>query len=223
MTKDLIKYLSEFTTPDRAQLFHRIANERTRYVTVAIENIYQSHNASAVLRTCDCFGVQDVHIIENEYEYTINPDIALGSSNWLHIHRYNKEGNNTEEALIMLKKKGYRIVATTPHTNDVTLDEFDIEKGKFALLFGTELDGLTDKALNMADEFLKIPMYGFTESFNISVSAALILHRLTSKIRQSAIDYRLTENEHDELVLEWLKLSIKKSNLIVDRYLKTHK
>jgi tRNA (guanosine-2'-O-)-methyltransferase len=222
MTKHLIKYLTEFTTPDRAALFHKIAYERTRYVTVAIENIYQSHNASAVLRTCDCFGVQDVHIIENEYEYTINPDIALGSSNWLHIHRYNKEGNNTEEALTTLKKKGYRLVATTPHTKDVTLDEFDIEKGKFALLFGTELDGLTDKALNMAEEFLKIPMYGFTESFNISVSAALILHHLTSKIRQSAIDYRLTEKEHDELVLEWLKLSIKKSDLIVDRYLKTH-
>lgn len=222
MTKDLIKYLTEFTTPDRAGLFHRIADERTKYVTVALENIYQSHNASAVLRTCDCFGVQDVHIIENEYEYTINPDIALGSSNWLHILRYNKEGNNTEEALTSLKKKGYRLVATTPHTNEVTLDEFDIEKGKFALLFGTELDGLTNKALNMADEFLKIPMYGFTESFNISVSAALILHRLTSKIRQSAIDYRLSESEHDELVLEWLKLSIKKSDLIVDRYLKTH-
>lgn len=222
MTKDLIKYLSEFTTPDRAELFHKIASERTRYVTVALENIYQSHNASAVLRTCDCFGIQDVHIIENEYEYTINPDIAMGSSNWLHIHRYNHEGNNTEEALSRLKKDGYRLVATTPHTNDVTLNEFDISKGKFALMFGTELTGLTDKALKMADEYLKIPMFGFTESFNISVSAALILFHLTSKIRRSTINYKLSESEHDELVLEWLKLSIKKSELIVDRYLKTH-
>jgi tRNA (guanosine-2'-O-)-methyltransferase len=222
MTKDLVKYLSEFVTPDRYSLFRKIACERTRYITVLLENIYQSHNASAVLRTCDCFGIQDVHIIENEYEYVINPDITLGSSNWLNLYKYNGGKNNTEDALMSLKKKGYRIIATTPHTNDVELDDFNIPNGKFALLFGTELTGLTDQALNMADEFVKVPMFGFTESFNISVSAAVILHHLTTKLRQSDLLYRLTETEQDEVILEWLKLSIKRSELIVDRYNKTN-
>jgi tRNA (guanosine-2'-O-)-methyltransferase len=221
MTKDLVKYLSDFVTPERFSNFSKIAMERTRYITVLLENIYQPHNASAVLRTCDCFGIQDVHIIENEYEYVINPDITLGSTNWLNLYKYNKEISNTEEALITLKKKGYRLIATTPHTKDVELESFDISRGKFALLFGTELTGLSDQALNMADGFIKVPMYGFTESLNISVSAAIILHRLTSKLRQSNLSYHLTEAEQDEVVLEWLKLSIKRSELIVERYYKT--
>jgi tRNA (guanosine-2'-O-)-methyltransferase len=223
MAKDLIKYLSEFVTHDRYSVFLKMANERTRYITVVLENIYQSHNASAVLRTCDCFGIQDVHIIENEYEYVINPDITLGSSNWLNLYRYNKNKDNTEDALKNLKEKGYRIIATTPHMNDVELDDLDLAKGKFALLFGTELTGLSETALNMADEFVKIPMFGFTESLNISVSAGVILHHLTAKIRLSNIQYRLSDAELDETVLEWLKLSIKKSDLIVERYYQTHR
>jgi tRNA (guanosine-2'-O-)-methyltransferase len=221
MKKELIKYLSEFTTPQRSDLFKKIAGERTDYLTVVLENIYQSHNASAVLRTCDCFGVQNIHIIENEYPYTINPDITLGSSNWLDIHRYNQSDNNTLFALNSLKNMGYRIVATTPHTNDISLDDFDIAKGKFALLFGTELTGLSDNAIAMADEFLKIPMFGFTESLNISVSAAIILQHLTAKIRRSNINYHLSDDQIDDLFLQWLKISIKKSDLIIKRYLKS--
>ncbi len=221
MKKELIKYLSQFTTPQRSDLFNKIAGERTDYLSVVLENIYQSHNASAVLRTCDCFGVQNIHIIENEYPYTINPDITLGSSNWLNIHRYNQSENNTRSALNSLKNMGYRIVATTPHTNDISLDDFDIAKGKFALLFGTELTGLSDNAIAMADEFLKIPMFGFTESLNISVSAAIILNHLTAKIRKSNINYHLSDDQIDDLILQWLKISIKKSDLIIKRYLKS--
>ncbi len=220
MTKELIKYLKEFTTPNRFSLFQKVVGERTRYITVLLEDIYQSHNASAVLRSCDCFGIQDVHIIENEHEYVINPDIALGSSNWLNIYKYNKQKNNTQEAIQYLKKNGYRIVATTPHSSDFTLENFDTSKGKFALMFGSELNGLTNIALEQADEFIKIPIYGFTESFNISVSAAIILHHLTFKLRHSNIDYQLTEEEQDQIILDWLKFSIKKSDLIIKKYLK---
>ncbi len=223
MTKKLIKHLSNFVTENRFSLFNKIVQDRTRYMTLVLENIFQAHNASAVLRSCDCFGVQDVHIIENENKYTLNPDVALGSSNWLNIQRYNATENNSLAAINTLKEKGYRIIATTPHTNDISLEKFDISKGKFALMFGSELPGLSKIALDNADEFLKIPMYGFTESFNISVSAAVILHHLSLKLRQSEIDFTLSQKEKDEIILNWLKQSIKKSDLIIDEFLKDQK
>lgn len=219
MEEKLIEYLSQFITEKRFDLFNKILSERTEYLTVVLEDIYQPQNASAVLRTCDCFGIQNVHIIENDNEYRINPDVALGSAQWLNLYKYNNEENNTISAVNKLKKKGYRIIATTPHTDDVNLEEFDINKGKFALMFGSELPGLSDVALENADEFLKIPMYGFTESFNISVSAALCIHHLSYKIRSSEIDYFLNPERKNEILLTWLKQNIKKSKLIEQRFI----
>ncbi|MCF6184013.1 MAG: RNA methyltransferase [Bacteroidales bacterium] len=223
MNTELIQYLSRFITEERFTLFNKIIKDRTKYMTVVLEDIYQPHNASAVLRSCDCFGVQDVHIIENENEYSVNPDVALGSSKWLNLYKYNKSENNTLSTINVLKEKGYRIIATTPHTDDVNLEDFDISKEKFALMFGSERPGLSDIAMNNADEFLKIPMYGFTESFNISVSAAIILHHLSLKLRHSDINFRLTKNEQNIIISEWLKRSIKDSENIIKKYLQTHK
>jgi tRNA (guanosine-2'-O-)-methyltransferase len=219
MTKELIQHLSTFVTPQRFSLFQNVVEDRTRYISVLLEDIFQPHNASAVLRSCDCFGIQDVHIVENENEYTINPDVALGASNWLNLYRYNDQAGNTLNAITALKEKGYRIIATTPHTDDINLEDFDLSKGKFVLMFGSELPGLSETALQHADEYLKIPMYGFTESFNISVSAAIILHHLTNKLRHSDIEYLLNEQQKDELILSWLKQSVKKSELIIKDFL----
>ena len=223
MKKELIKYLSKFSTEHRVELFDKIIDYRTNYITVVLEDIFQPHNASAVLRSCDCFGLQDVHIIENRNQYKVNPDVALGSSKWLNLNKYNNTKENTLEAISVLKNKGYRIVATTPHSNDVDLENFDLNKGKFALFFGTELTGLSEIMLKNADEFLKIPMFGFTESFNISVSAAIILHHLTYKLRNSNIDWKLTPEEKDDLKIQWLKQSIKKADAIEKEFIKNHK
>lgn len=222
MTKELIQHLSALVTPERFALFNRVVQDRTKYFSVLLEDIFQPHNASAVLRSCDCFGVQDVHIVENDNEYTINPDVALGSSNWIDLHKYNENENNTLEAINSLKDKGFRIIATTPHSDDVNLENFDISKGKFVLMFGSEQPGLSDIAMKNADEFLKIPMYGFTESFNISVSAALCLHHLSLKLRQSEVNFKLNEDEKDEMILQWLKHTVKKSDLIISEYLEKH-
>ena len=173
-----------------------------------------------MLRTCDCFGIQDVHIIENRNEFKVNREIAMGASKWLTMHKYNEElNNNNLEVIKNLKSKGYRIVATTPHTNDQDLPEFDITKGKAALVFGSELPGITETLMNEADEYLKIPMYGFTESFNISVSAAIILHHLTHKMRNTPdFEWQLSPEEKNELKLEWIRKTIKRSELIETRF-----
>lgn len=219
MKADLIEYLSNFVSDNRNQLFQDIIQWRTRYLTVVLEDIYQSQNASAVLRTCDCFGVQDVHVIENSNEYEVNPDVALGANQWLSLHKYNQSKNNTTEAINKLKADGYRIVATTPHTNDVKLEEFDLSKGKTALLFGTELRGLSDIAMEHADEFVKIPMYGFTESFNISVSAALMLHSLTNRLRvDNDINWQLNSEDKNEILINWYKSTIKDADGVISRF-----
>ena len=201
-------------TDRRAELFDQVLDFRTNYITVVLENIFQPHNASAVLRSCDCFGIQTVHIIENDNEYNINPDVTLGSDKWLSMTTHNKHEKNTITAIRSLKDQGYRVVATTPHHRKVNLNHFDVFAGKFALLFGTELNGLSEEAIEESDEFLTIPMYGFTESFNISVSAAIILHHLTEKMRSSELDWQLTSEEKMSLKLEWLRKTIRKSDLI---------
>ena len=211
---EFIEYLSGFITKERFHLFEKILKNRTRYITVVLEDIYQPHNASAVLRTCDCFGIQDVHIIENQNKYQINPDVALGSSKWLNLIKHSKAGNNTLNTINDLRNKGYRIVATTPHKNDIDLEDFDVEKGRTALFFGTELNGLSSIMLENADEYLKIPMFGFTESFNISVSAAIILHKLSSIIRNSSVVWKLSDHEKQEILITWIKSSLKKPEMI---------
>ena len=193
----------------KKNLFSQIIKNRTRHLTVVMEDIFQSQNASAVLRSADCFGIQDVHIIENRNEYILNPQVALGSSKWLSLYKYNSNENNTKAAYENLRHKGYQIVATTPHLNDVNLNELDISK-KTALVFGTEMQGLSSYAIENADIHMKIPMYGFTESYNISVSAALCMHFLSEKMRKnSKNDWQLNSSEQNEIILSWAKSVVK--------------
>ena len=219
LQKALLDHLLEFITPNRKSLFEKVIANRTRHIAVVLEDIYQPHNASAVLRSCDLTGVQDVHIIENSNQYDVNPDVALGASKWLNLVKYNKTEQNTLLAYKKLREQGYRIVASTPHRIDQDLESIPLDR-KIAIVFGTELNGLTDVAIENADEFLKIPMLGFTESYNISVSAALILFTLTNRLRNSSINWSLSDDEKQEILLEWSRRSIKRSDILENQFLK---
>lgn len=208
--EQLLEKLLSFISDHKNQLFDKVIQNRTRYLTVVLEDIYQPQNASAVLRTADCFGVQDVHIVENRNEYVINPEVALGASKWLTLHRYSESENNTLKAIQKLKEEGYRIVATMPHSNDVTLSDLDMNQ-KTALFFGTELLGLSEVVEEHADVFVKIPMYGFTESYNISVSAALCLQDLSKKMRADNIDWKLSESELLDVKLDWARSVVREA------------
>jgi tRNA (guanosine-2'-O-)-methyltransferase len=215
--QELLFFLEEFITPNKKNKFDALIQKRTRHLTIILEDIYQPHNASAVLRSCDCFGIQDVHIIENMNTYTVNPDVALGSSKWLTLIKYQARENNTADCLRKLKSQGYRIIATTPHQNDFTPETLPLEQ-KTALLFGTELAGLSEEAMSLSDGFVRIPMYGFTESFNISVSAALLLYALSERLRKSAIPWQLTEDEMLEIRINWVKNVVKRSDLLEKQF-----
>lgn len=216
--KKLLNYLMTFVSEDRKKRFNEILQYRTRHITVVLEDIYQPHNASAILRTCDLTGIQDVHIIENKNEYEVNPEVALGASKWLNLIKHNSKDNNTLEVINSLKKKGYTVIATTPHKKAMDLDSLPIHK-KIAFVFGTELTGLSDLAIDSADEHLRIPMFGFTESYNLSVSAALVLFTITQRLRSGNIDWRLSNNEITDILLDWARISINKHELVEQYFL----
>jgi tRNA (guanosine-2'-O-)-methyltransferase len=222
MKQALIQYLSECVTAERIDLFDRLLEERTRYLTLVLEDVFQPQNASAVVRTVDCFGLQDLYVIENGNRFVVDREIAMGASKWIDIIKFKGKKNNTMEAITHLRQKGYRIVGTSPHEGGVNLEDYDLTKGKTALFFGTELTGISPLVMKEADEFLKIPMYGFTESLNISVSVAIILHDLTHQMRfHSQVDWHLTPDERADIKLNWLRNSIKHSALIEARFLRT--
>ncbi len=221
MENELNTYLEQFVTENRKRTFEKILNVRTRYITVVLEDIYQPHNASAVLRTCECFGIQDVHIIENKNEYTVNPDVVVGSHKWLSLYKYNTRENNSVPAIQNLKSRGYRIVSTVPRAKSTSLEHFNLTRGKTALLFGTELQGLSDEIMDASDEFLHIPMTGFTQSFNISVSVAIILYELTKKLRNTDIPWQLSYSEKQILKTEWLKNTIKNADQLIQNFKET--
>lgn len=208
--QDFLNYLQPYITEHKWQKFDEVLRQRTRYVTVAIEDVYQPHNASAVIRSCDAFGIQDVHIIENSNVYELNPQVSLGTAKWIDMYRYNEEENNTLTCINQLKKKGYRVVATTPHKDDCHIQELDLSQ-KTALIFGKEKEGLSDIALENADAFVKIPMHGFVESLNISVCAAICLQNISERLRKSGIAWQLTEDEMLEIKLQWARKVVKHS------------
>lgn len=201
------KILGEFynvVSESKQEMYDRIASDRTNYLTVVLENVHKDHNASAVLRSCDCFGIQNLHVIEKNNRYKIQRDIAVGAGKWVDVYNYDQGDNPTIDCLTKLKDRGYKIVATTPHEKDVTIQELPIDK-PLALVFGTEKRGISKDVMDIADEFVKLPMYGFTESFNISVSAALALNVIRERLERSNFNWRLTNEEQTLLKIKWCK------------------
>ena len=204
MQRELTDYLAAFVSERRRGRMEEVLAERTRFIAVVLEDLFQPHNASAVLRSCDCFGVQDVHIVEGRNAYRVNADVDMGASGWLTMHRY----GDMDAGLRALRQRGYRLVAATPHRDDCSLDDLPVDR-PLAVLFGTEEAGLSDGALAAADEYVRVPMYGFSESFNISVCAALILRELTGRLRAAGGDWGLSAEEKAALRLEWYRRSVR--------------
>ena len=210
---DYLAFLENILTDNRKEKFLKVLGNRTKHFTVVVEDVFQMHNTSAVMRSCEVFGIQELNIIEQRFGKRIDKEIALGAQKWVDINRF----DTVEGCMTSLRNQGYQIIATTPHENDCLIQDFDITKPS-ALFFGTEKDGLSPEIMEQADGFLKIPMVGFTESLNISVSAAIIIQNLTNRLRRSDIDWKLTEEEILIKRLDWAKNSIKDIKRIEARY-----
>lgn len=211
--KALLEYLESFITENRKEGFKRVLQNRTKHFTIAMEDVYQLHNTSAVMRSCEVFGVQELHVIEQKFGKRIDKEIALGAQKWVDVNRF----ATIQTCIDDLKGKGYQIIATTPHNDSCLLQDFDISKPS-AIFFGTEKLGLSEEVMQQADGYLKIPMVGFTESLNISVSAAIIIQDLTARLRRSNINWQLTEDELFEKQLDWTRKSIKDIDFIEKKF-----
>jgi tRNA (guanosine-2'-O-)-methyltransferase len=213
----LLSHLETFLTDNRLRKFNKVLSRRTKHFTVATEDVYQLHNTSAVIRSCDVFGIQEINIVEERNTKKIDREIAMGAQKWVDINRF----NSVDDCIRDLKQKGYQIIATTPHFGDCTLQDFNVTK-KSCFFFGRETEGLSDAVINQADGFLKIPMSGFTESLNISVSAAIVLQHVTEKLKQSQVDWQLSEEEKNDIKIRWIRHTIKSFDDIVKRFTKNN-
>ena len=205
--------LAEFMTPERNEVLRRTVAMRTRYMTVLAENMFHGQNAAALIRHCEAFGVQEMHTVETLCPFEPNPDIARGTHQWVDVRRH----ASTAEAIAALRAEGYRIVATTPHRESCTPETFDVARGPFALVFGTEHAGISDEIVAAADEFLRIPMCGMVESLNVSASAAILIYMLSSRMRETVPDWRLTAGERAEILYRWTFASVRDAEAILRR------
>lgn len=219
----IIHHLSQFVSNHKKTFVDKVLNQRTRYVTVVLENIYQSQNASAAVRTSECMGLQDVHIIENTADYHLNIRVLKGSNKWINMERYRaKNINNTEACFRELRKKGYRILVADPSADGLSIDDLNVSDGKMALVFGNELNGASSYSLQESDGKIRIPMFGFTESLNISVSVAICLNTVLGKLRKSETEIGLSQEEKENIKLAWYRKIVKRSDVLEREFLRTN-
>jgi len=197
--------LSPQLTESRRERMLATASHRTRHVRLVVQDVHQPHNVSACIRSAEAFGVQHVDVVTLAGKFSTST-VARGVDEWVDIHRY----DNVDRCIDRLHSEGYLVAAAFPHGNAVTLDALPIDK-PIAVAFGNEHAGLDLQWREKADVCFTIPMFGIVESLNISVSAAITLHHLTSKLRKTktAEDYYFTLEERQKLLNEWICRQIK--------------
>lgn len=211
--REQIAYLAQFMLPERLATLTRALENRTDYMTLLAENMFHPQNASALVRHCEAFGVQNLHTVQTICKFNPNVDIVRGTDKWIDIHHH----ASTADALAHLKGEGYRIIATTPHRESCTPESFDISKGKFAIVMGTEKTGISDEVMEAADEFLRIPMCGMVESLNVSACAAIIVYMLSERMRHEVTDWQLSEEKQVRTLHKWLIDTVKDAEPLLKR------
>ena len=211
--RERVEYLSEFLLESRVETLNRALDMRTEYITVMTENMFHAQNASAIVRHCEAFGVQNIHTVEELCPFLPTLNIALGTDKWIDINRH----ATTADAVKALREQGYRIIATTPHHKSCTPETFDVKRGKFALVFGTEKTGVSAEILAEADEYLQIPMCGMVDSLNVSASAAILIYMLSQRMRLECEDWRLSEEKRIRILYDWYRYAVRDSEWLLER------
>ena len=211
--RERLDYLTKFITDERREVLERTVNSRTHYMRILTENMFHPQNASAIMRHCEAFGIQQIHTVEDRCKFDPSVNIVRGTQKWVDVEHH----DTTAEALAALKAEGYRIVATTPHRCSATPETFDVTKGKFALVFGTEHAGISDEVIAAADDFLMIPMCGMVESLNVSASAAILIYMLSERIRQTVEGWQLSDEQKLKLLTRWTMSSVRDCERILRR------
>ncbi|EMR02199.1 TrmH family RNA methyltransferase [Cesiribacter andamanensis] len=218
----LLQELEKMVSPNKKSLIDQVLQNRTRYLTVVLENIQKPHNASAVLRTIECLGLQEFYMIEPGKAYKANPGVVKGAIKWVDVERFGvAEADATARCIQQLRRKGYRIAVTSPHSQGYSPDELPLD-APLALFFGNEQEGLSATALAGADYHVQIPMWGFTESYNLSVSASICVYTLMQRLRASALPWRLSSSQQQALRLHWYRKLVPGADLFERQLLSSY-
>ena len=212
--QEIYDYLQQFLTDERLSKIEHFSKESSDFVLPVMEDVYQFRNAAAIVRSVEACGFHHVVALEEENVFNPNLKVTKGAETWVQVEKM----PNNLDSLKEIKSRGYRILAVSPEKNATMLPDYEV-KEPIALVFGTELEGVSDEILDFADETLAIPMFGFTKSFNVSVAAAICMYELKQKLMKSGIEYQLSDEKLLELKIRWAKNSIKSSEQILERFL----
>lgn len=212
--QDIFDYLKQFLTEERLNKIEHFSQESSDFVLPVMEDIYQYRNAAAIVRSVEACGFHHVIALEEENVFNPNLKVTKGAETWVQVEKMPSNLN----ALLEIKKRGYKILAVSPEKNATLLPDYEV-KEPIALVFGTELEGVSNEILDFADETLAIPMYGFTKSFNVSVAAAICMYELKQKLISSDLDYKLSEEKLLRMKIRWSVNSIRSGEEILKKYL----
>lgn len=207
-------YLKKFLTNERLEKIEEKSHESSDFVLPIMEDVYQFRNAAAIVRSAEACAFHKIMALESKNIFEPNLQVTKGADTWVQVDKKPHHLQTLEN----VKSKGYRLVAVSPEKNATPLPDFKITQ-PVALVFGTEWQGVTDDFLDYCDETLVIPMYGFTQSFNVSVAAALCMYDLKQKLIHSGIDYKLNEEKRLQLMIRWAVNSIRSGEEIHKDYL----
>jgi tRNA (guanosine-2'-O-)-methyltransferase len=213
---NIISKLSGVINDNRITVLDEVLKQRTRYLTVVLDDIYRPQNASAIMRTSECLGIQDLHAIQDRNDHKVNPGVVKGATKWIEINCYSNSIGRMK-CVDNLKQQDYNIVAMTLSKDCISLEELPVDK-KFALCFGCEETGLSKDIENNADYKVKIPITGFTQSYNVSVSAGISLYYLINKIKDTQQNWQLTKEEKEKLLIDWLSKSTPTGEVLLEKY-----
>lgn len=191
-------------TKDRINKVEKILSWRQPDLRVVLEEVTNTHNASAVVRTCDAAGILNIDVIYSEpAPFPVNEAISTRADKWLNLTNYSSAGS----CLRRLKEQGFKIAATHLGSDSIPYTDLDYTQ-PIAIVFGNESDGISEKARQLADYSIKIPMFGMSQSLNISVSAGIILYEaLKQRIEKGYFKSpRLSQRDFEQLRNKWLKI-----------------
>ena len=212
--QETFDYLKQFLTDERLRKIEHFSHESSDFVLPVMEDVYQFRNAAAIVRSVEACGFHHVVALEEENVFNPNLKVTKGAETWVKVEKM----PNNLDSLKEIKNRGYKILAVSPENNATMLPDYEV-KEPIALVFGTELVGVSDEILDFADETLAIPMYGFTKSFNVSVAAAICMYELKQKLMKSGIDYKLSEEKLLEMKIRWTVNSIRSGEELLERFL----
>ncbi|MCU7618933.1 RNA methyltransferase [Chryseobacterium sp. PBS4-4] len=216
--EDLAKtyeYLKQFLTEERLRKIEHFAPESSDFVLPVLEDVYQFRNAAAIVRSVEACGFHKVVALQEENNFEPNLKVTKGADTWVEVEKLPRN----MESFQKIKDKGYKIVVVSLENNAKMLPDYEITE-PIALVFGTEMEGVSQEILDFADETLAIPMYGFTRSFNVSVAASLCMYELKQKLMKSDIDYKLSEEKLLKMKIRWAVNSVKSGKQILEKYQK---